>query len=93
MKNFLTSAHGKLFITTFLLSILTVFITFEFAIQLSSFGVELAKAALGIILFWAFDNYAMREIDTITELKKGNIAYAIFMLSLALIVAAAILGS
>jgi len=74
-------------------SIAAIYYTFNFLIEISSFAVGLGKAALGVFLFWIFDKYAMKEIDTVEQLKNGNIAYAIFLLSLAVLVSAAILGS
>lgn len=70
-----------------------LYYTFNFLIEISSFAVGLGKAALGIFLFWIYDKYAMKEIDTVEQLKNGNIAYAIFLLSLALLVASAIIAS
>ena len=80
-----------LFVT--FLAVVFIFITFNWLIELSSFAVGIGKGALGLFLVWVFDKYGMKEIDTIKELEKGNIAYAIFFLGLCLIVAAAILNS
>ena len=93
MKEFLESAHGRLMILVSLVAALTIYLTFTFFINLSSFAVAITKAIISLILFWLFDKYAMKEVDTIEQLKNGNIAYALFMLALAVIIAAAIIGS
>jgi hypothetical protein len=74
-------------------TIVFVVISCSWFIEFSSFSVGLAKGVLGIFLYWIIDKYAVKEIDTIAELKKGNIAYGLFTLGIAIIVAAAILGS
>ncbi|MEW6507186.1 MAG: hypothetical protein AB1432_05515 [Bacteroidota bacterium] len=89
---FKNSAFKTIAIVTFF-AVVFIYITFNWLIELSSFSVGLAKGALGVFLFWVFDKYAVKEIDTITELKERNIAYAIFLLGIAIIIAAAILGS
>jgi len=93
MLEFLKSTHGRMMIIVSLVAGLLIWLTFTFFINLSSFAVSITKAIISLILFWLFDSYAMKQIDTVEELKKGNIAYALFMLSLAVIIAAAIAAS
>jgi hypothetical protein len=93
MLEFIKSAHGKMMIAVSIIAAFTIYITFNFFINLSSFSVALTKAIISLILLWLFDRFGMKQIDTIEELKKGNIAYALFMLALAVIIAAAIAGS
>ena len=93
MIEFIKSAHGKMMTAISLIAAFTIYLTFNFFINLSSFAVALTKAVISLILLWLFDRYGMKQIDTVEELKKGNIAYAIFMLALAVIIAAAIAGS
>ncbi len=89
---FQNSALKTIAVVTFFASIF-IFITFNWLVELSSFAVGIAKGALGLLLVWVFDKYAMNDIDTVNELKKRNIAYAIFFLGLCIIVAAAIINS
>ena len=56
----------------------------------SAFSASILKIAIGGSLFFLFDRYVLIEVDTIEELKKGNIAYALFILGYALVIAAAI---
>jgi len=93
MIEFLKSAHGKLMVIISVISAFTIYLTFNFFINLSSFAVALTKAIISLILLWLFDRYGMKQINTIEELKKGNMAYAVFMLALAVVIAAAIAGS
>lgn len=93
MKEFFQNSATKTVAVITFFAVIFIFITFNWLIELSSFAVGLAKGALGIFMFWIFDKYAVKEIDTINELKERNIAYAIFLLGIAVIIAAAILGS
>jgi hypothetical protein len=90
---FVKSTHGKMMIVVSIIAAFTIYLTFNFFINLSSFAVAITKAIISLVLLWLFDNYGMKQLNTIEELRKGNIAYAIFMLALAVIIAAAIAGS
>jgi len=87
------STHSKFMVLLSIVAIFGVFITFSFAIELSSFAIALAKAGMGIILFWLMDSFMMKQIDTVGQLKKGNIAYGLFLLSLAVVIGCAIIAS
>ena len=93
MKDFFNNSAFKTVAIITVIAAVSIFITFNWFIEFSSFSVGLAKAVLGIWLVWIFDKYAVKEIDTIEELKKGNIAYAIFFLGLCIVIASAILTS
>jgi len=80
-------------ILTVALVIITLITLTEEYIQYSAFTISLSKGLFGILLFWVIDKVAISEVDTITELKKGNIAYAIFLLGLAFIIGVAMFGS
>ncbi len=68
----------------------SIYWTFNFFLEFSGFAAAFAKAVLGIFAWVAFDKIVLREIDTITEIKQGNIAHAIFVFSYSLILAACI---
>src|SRR5690606_31360272 len=38
--------------------------------------------------FWAFDRFVLRDLDTVAELKAGNVAYGLMLVALALLLAA-----
>ena len=59
-------------------------------VELSGFAAGLLKAALAVGLFWAFDRYVLTEIDTVTELKAGNVAVAVALVALAILLAATV---
>lgn len=44
--------------------------------EFADFPADLVKMAIGIIIFTLIDKFILKDIDTIEELKKGNIAYA-----------------
>lgn len=78
------------FIAAALLAVLVIWFTFTVAIEFSGFAAAFGKAVIGMFAWYAFDKVVLREIDTITEIKKGNIAHALFILSYAVILAACI---
>lgn len=93
MHDIIQDKAFKIIIIVFILSIIFVMITLKFWIEISLFSIALLKAAIGILLFIILDKVGLKEIDTIDELKKGNIAYALFLLSLALLISASIISS
>lgn len=68
------------------LTALAVSWTFTTFLEFSGFAAGLAKAVMSIALFVSADRWLLTEIDTIHELKRGNTAYAIFLLAYALLV-------
>jgi len=93
IKNFLTNSAARTAGIMAFVAVIFIFITFNWLVELSAFAVGIAKGVLGVVMVWIFDRYAMKEIDTVEELKKGNIAYGLFMLGLFVIIAAAIVNS
>ena len=59
-------------------------------VELSGFAAGLLKAALAVGLFWAFDRYVLDEVDTVAELRAGNVAYALALLALAVLLSATV---
>jgi hypothetical protein len=72
--------------------LLAVIVTYLYAIEFSAFAFGLGKVAIAIIVFSAFDRFVLTDIDTILEIKKGNIAYAIMLLAVAILIASAIIN-
>jgi len=79
----MTSKVFTLFLMLF--AIVATAITFNFAVEYSAFAAGLLKASLVVSLFVLFDKFVLKGINTIDELKKGNIAYAILLLAIALL--------
>lgn len=74
------------FIISAVITIAAVHLTFTTFIEFSGFAAGFAKAVIAIALFVFTDKFLITQINTIEELKKGNIAYAIFCLAYALLV-------
>lgn len=75
------------------ISVSLVILTFNYFIEFSSFAVILLKITIGFTLFWLIDKFAMDEIDTMEEIKKGNISYGLLLLGLSITIAAAVIAS
>lgn len=83
----------KFFIIMIVISVIAVAFTFIYAIDLSSFAVGIAKFTIALLVVWAFDRFACREVNTMEELKKGNVAYALFLLGVLILAAAVVAQS
>lgn len=67
-----------------------VAVTFAAVPVMSGFAAGLFKAALAVGAFWAFDRFVLTELDTVEELKAGNVAYGLMLVALALLLAATV---
>lgn len=67
--------------------------TMIFSQEYSSFTAALVKGGFGLAVFFLFDKYVLKEVDTIEELKKGNLAYSHFLCGIIAIVIAGIFAS
>jgi len=57
---------------------------------LSSYPAIIGNVGFGIGIWWAIDKFVLKTIDTIEEIKKGNIAFGLLLLAIAIIIGAAI---
>ena len=64
--------------------------TFTSAVAFSAFAAALLKVAIILLLFEGLDRYLLEGIDTIQELENGNVAIAVTLLALALLLAPAV---
>jgi type IV secretory pathway VirB2 component (pilin) len=71
-------------------AVASVAFTFHAAPVYSGFAAGFAKWTLAIAAFWAFDVYVLDELDTIRQIKQGNVAYGLLLLAVAVIGAACI---
>lgn len=92
-KQFLKSYNGKQLIYAILYNLLASLVTYYIlkdAIELSSFAIGLMKFSLGLTSWVIFDILVLKDIDTLAEIKAGNIAVALmfglYMASIALII-------
>lgn len=81
------------FLVTIILAIFSLQITLNFFLEYSEFAFGFSWVIASIAFFVAYDKVVLRKVDTITEIKKGNIAYAIFLFAHALIIAACIFSA
>lgn len=72
----------------FFLGLIILLLLLEIAPGFGSWGEALVVASFFVSAFFAFDKWVMKEIDTISELKKGNIAYALALIAFALVLLA-----
>jgi len=81
------------------LIIISAFVLLAFVLILlylepfAAFGAALLMASIGVTLFFVIDKWVLNEIDTIEEIKKGNIAYGLFMLAYAIVLAGSIVAA
>lgn len=96
IKDIFSKDEGKSTVKTIIIGVIfssiLIFSTFNFFIEFSAFAVAILKAFLSFAIMWAIDRFAIPEVDTMTELKKGNYAYAIFLLALSVVIGASILS-
>jgi len=59
--------------------------------RLGETALGLLKLGIGVFLFFLVDKYLLKEVDTIDEIKKGNIAMGLLFIAYAIIFYAAML--
>ncbi|WP_103021455.1 CHAP domain-containing protein [Salinibacter altiplanensis] len=64
--------------------------TFTQAVAYSAFAAAVLKVAIILLLFEGLDRYLLEGVDTTRELKEGNVAVAVALLALALLLAPAV---
>lgn len=72
------------------LATVAVAFTFTQAVAYSAFAAAVLKVAIILLLYEALDRFLLEGVDTISELKDGNVAVAVTLLALALLLAPAI---
>lgn len=73
------------FIAAMLLSAVSIWLTFYHFVEFSGFAAGFAKALICITFFIIYDKTVLRKADTMEIITKDPIAYAIFILSHAII--------
>jgi len=79
---FLTSYNGKQAIYAVIMNLIAgvaTYLSLEYMIELSSFGVGMLKFSISIAFWVLFDIFVLKGIDTLEELKKGNISVGLLM--------------
>lgn len=74
-----------------ILTIISGFLGLEFGPEkYSSWLAFIGNVGFIMGIWWVFDKYILKDIDTIEEIKKGNIAVAILVLAFVLLFAISI---
>lgn len=89
----LNTIPSKFLLIAVILAVVFVVVTFQWLIEFSSFSVGLAKGIVGFVLLLVIDTFVFRGIDTVEEIKKGNLSVALLLLGECVIVGCAIIGS
>jgi len=102
INNYLKNRNSRVtnYLRVGIISILSVVIGFigviyfstTFPIITAYFGI-IGNVGLGIGVWYIIDRYVLRNVNTIEEIEKGNIAYSILALSIMILIAAAILAT
>lgn len=68
------------------ISLIVVFVTYNYFVMFSAMGIGLLNTSIAICLWFAFDRFVLRGIDTMDEIiKKKNTALAIVLLAVAIV--------
>ena len=84
---------GKLVSTLLLLGVCLFILLAIFAPFMSAFGSIIVNVSLALFILWVVDKFVLIDVNTVEELKKGNIAYALFWIGISIIIHAAISAS
>jgi len=92
-KAVLLPKRKKALLTFFLLwviALIALTLSYNYFIEFSAFFVGIAKYVIAITLFWLIDTFAVSEVNTMELIGKDPVAYAIFLLSNAILIAGCI---
>lgn len=79
----------KTIATLLLVGIGTLWLLMSIAPQYAVWGEMIAGVSIIIACFVAVDRYMLRAFDTVRLIREGNIAYALLLVAIALLVLAA----
>ena len=83
--------YWQFFILLLVISIGSVWFTFNYAIEFSAFAAAIAKVTIALFLYYLFDLFVLTDVDTVDEIiKQKNMPLAIFFLGYAIIIAACV---
>lgn len=84
---------GALAVIAIIIGVLGVVVLPNFAPLITAFFAIVANVGIGLGIWYLIDRFVLQSVDTIGEIKRGNIAYAILVLSIILLIAAAIVAT
>jgi len=93
IKEAISKKYVKILLIYFVLAVAAIIVTFTFFEELSSIAAVFVFTTIGLGIIFLFDTVVLKSLDTIEEIKKGNLAYAIFFLGICVIIAAAIISA
>lgn len=74
------------YVTALVLGGVALWFTYNFAIHYSAIATFILMAVITMLLFDAFDRTVLRELDTINQLKQGNVAVALYYMAWAVLI-------
>lgn len=83
--------YWQFFIVLLLISVGSVWFTFNYAIEFSAFAVAFAKVFIALFLWYLFDLMVLTNVKTVEEIiVNKNLPLSLFFLGYAIIVAACV---
>lgn len=76
-----------------IIAVLGVGYTYNFAIEFSAFAFSFAAVTMGITLVYVIDVTLIPEFDTFLEIRNGNTAAALYLLSVCILVGLSLLAA
>ena len=73
-----------------LLAAFAVSVSVAWLVPFSGFFAGMLKAGIAVVAFAAIDKFVLDEVDTVREIAGGNVAMAVLLLALALLLSASI---
>lgn len=84
---------GLISLITMIVGIVGLVIFSNILPQITSFFAIIANVGESLGIIYLIDKYVLKDINTLQEIKNGNISYSIFILSICIIIAFSISGS
>lgn len=84
---------GFISLITMIVGIIGLVVFSNILPQVTSFFAIIANVGESLGIIYLIDRYVLKDINTLQEIKNGNISYAIFILAICLIIAFSISGS
>jgi hypothetical protein len=85
--------YGWLVAILLAVGIVAVGASYQWAIEFSGFAWFILLAGGGLFIWSQVDTWLLRLVDTLQQIQNGNVAVALYMLSAAIIIAAAIVAA
>jgi hypothetical protein len=63
------------------ITVTAIFFNLLFPELTQGLAIRITRVSMYLVIAWAWDRFAIGEVNTIEELRKGNTAYAIFISS------------